>query len=360
MCYALLMRTLAAIAILAGIVQDQTETEQTMQVRRISGELRLLRPGASKPAPLKDVEKCTPLDRLGTAGGMVARFCVDDRVFVMLRGVTASRDKGIGLEKKDQKLVMKLYHGTMVVESYEAQFQVETPHGTLEGREAYVIIEASEKSTRVVSLEGRLTFTNSLGTVTLEPNQGAVAEAGKAPSEPREADAAREAGWTTAEQPKNLIANGGYEEGLANWNAPSAGDAKAEPDEKVFFSGKRSARARISKVRIKGFARSISPSAEVTLQPGKRYLLRAYVRTQAYTVNGKPGTLGVLIVGRDGSRKTSASDQHDCEGRWRCARVLFTASAEKHSVFLQQDEDGVFDGTVWIDDWYLTELPAAK
>src|SRR5207248_2405879 len=123
--------------------------------------------------------------------------------------------------------------------------------------------------------------------VTIVEGQSSQAEKGKAPSKPKPAGRAESEVARTLEAESNLIPNPGFEDGLTGWksNYPPILE-----DIQVVHGGKRSCKC---PVKTEGQSEPVLPARTVkgVLKPGARYLVRFYVRTEAFLCNGKPGTL---------------------------------------------------------------------
>ena len=354
------MRLTFLLLLLASQEATKVEVPDPLSIRKLSGELRIWRALTSLVEKARETDRVTKDDRMGTEGGASARFSLENRLVVLVKGVVAARDKGLGVARDAKKLRIRIYSGTTVVESFDADFQVDTPHGKVEASSAFVLVETSEDKTRVVAIDGKLTFSNDLGSVQVEPGQTVAAPKGAAPGPAAAADLPREMEWVSREEaPSNLIANPGYEEGLAKWTVVDHEGVTVQTDDSVFHSGKKSCRIAFKRAKIA--VGSFSPIGEAAVKEGTRYMMRAFVRSERYTVDDKPGRIAIRSVevheGRTGgwhlSRWLPPTDD------WRVLRVFFKASSTTFRVQVARnlENEHVYDGTLWVDDWFLTPVP---
>ncbi len=145
---------ICSIALIAGaaLAQDQTVAESHPLVHPLAGKVSVWRAVGDRIEPMEKPARVAPADRLGTLTGTPAQFSAEGALLVLLKGIRVSREKGLALERKADRLTLKVYEGTVVVESCEATIELETPHGRISGRQVYIIASVDEKSTRVVAL----------------------------------------------------------------------------------------------------------------------------------------------------------------------------------------------------------------
>lgn len=360
------MRILGVLLLGAAAVQGQetrAEIPDSLGLRRLSGPLRVWRSLPAKVEDVRESDRVSKDDRLGTEGGEPARFAVEEgRLLVLLKGVAASRERGVGVAREGTKLRLRHYRGTMVVENFEADFRVDTPHGRLEGKSAYVLIEASEASTRVVAIEGKLTFAGDLGKITIQGGQEIVAEKDRPLAAARPADLSAVTALVAREEAAtNLVANAGFEEEFAQWSLPEREGVTPRIDPAA-RTGMKCCRIELKQARIGqgGFP----PVAEVSLVEGARYLVRVAVRVEGYTVDGRRGQVAIRLIELKGGKEVAKhfSKWITPGEEWRYLRFFFTASAKAARLQIGRNLDGthVYDGSILVDDWYLTPLPDVK
>lgn len=338
--------------------QDTTAAPaEFIPVQIVSGNLQAWRAAGDKVEPIEKSGRVTPADRLGTLNGDPARFSTEGSLVVQLRGIKVSSGKGLALERRGGTLAMKLYKGTLVVESYESEIELETPFGKVQGKEVYFLATVDEKSTKVVALEGKVTFTNDLGSVTLGEGTSSGAEAGKSPTTPK-ASSAAEVETARALEERNLISNPGFENRLQDWKPDYI---KFFDDTKVFHSGRSSGKA-----VAEGYPSNqpLVPARTLTgvLKPGTRYLFRFYTRSEGFNASGKPGEFK-LVLDRSGQNKGRDTSTHylipSSDGAWTVHRFMFEATTpDLWFAMYCGDQKAPYNGVVWVDDFFLGEFPA--
>lgn len=349
------MRTCGLLLLL--LAQDTTTAPaESIPIQVAGGTLSAWRQASDRIEAIDKAGKVAPADRLGTLSGEPARFSTEGAIVVQLRGIRVSSGKGLAVERRGGKLALKLYKGTIVVESYESEIELETPSGKIAGKEVHFVATVDEKSTKVVALEGKVTFTNDLGTVTVGEGSSSEADTGKPPgapkpSSPRDVEAVR------AAEEGNLVRNPGFENRLEDWKPDYL---PIIDDTAVFHSGRRS-----MKVTFKDYPpnQPIFPPKLVkgALKPGSRYLLRFYVRTENFVAAGKPAEIK-FVIDRTGTGKGSESQHHyllpASEGAWSVHRFMVEATTPDlwFSAYCG-NPPGNYSGTVWYDDFYLAEFP---
>lgn len=340
--------------------QDTTTAPaEFIPVQVVSGTLQAWRAAGDKVEALDKSGRVAPADRMGTLNGEAARFSTEGALVVQLRGIKVSGGKGLALERKGGRLTLKLYKGTVVVESYESEIELETPFGKVGGKEVHFMATVDEKSTKVVAFEGKVTLTNDLGSATLGEGKSAEAEAGKAPSAPKPASG-REIEIARAVEEGNLVRNPGFENRLEDWKIEYL---PIVDDPQVAHSGRRS-----MKVWFKDYPANqpIFPPKLVkgTLKPGSRYLFRFYVRTENFLNAGKPAEIKV-VLDRKGKGENVDSQFHymvpASEGAWSVQRFMVEATTADFWVGMYcGNGPGPYSGTIWYDDFYLAEFPKGK
>lgn len=347
------MRAAIAIALLA----QETIPGELPKVRPITGGLFLLKPPAAKAEAVAGEIAVSPSDRLGTPAGQFASFATEGDTLVHLRGVKLDGDNGLAIERTRSGLRLRLLQGRMVLESTATEFEIETGSGAVKGKAATVLVDVTDQKTRVVALDGGVTFTSSLGSTPIGPGQELVAEKGKKPGEAKPADVERERRELAgAQEPANLVKNGGFEDP----KAPRSGSSResAMLDKTVFCSGAHSLKIPVP-AGEKKLGVVVVPDVEVV--PGKRYFFRAYVRTESR--NGGLTTYFSIEEVADGPggrrvKQVLQAKPPDPEGAWRLARAFIvpTDKTLRFDLLAKADADDA-SGTVWVDDVFLAEVP---
>jgi hypothetical protein len=351
----------AVIVAGTALAQDRTVADEIPLVHPVSGKAFVWRAAGDRLEALEKPSRVAPSDRLGTLLGTPAQFSADGSLLVLLKNIRVAREKGLALERKADRLVLRVYEGTVVVESYEAQVDLETPHGRVSGKQVYFIVSVEDGATRVATLEGKVTFANDLGSSVVTEGTSSRAEAGKGPSGARP-DPIPEADWMRAvEAETNLLRNPGFEAGLEDW--PADANLDVREDREVFRGGRRSCRCRFKDVTPSNPVFSVK-TARGVLAPGARYLLRFFVRTEGLLRDGKPAALK-LVLDREGKGSWADNRHHfvvaASEGAWAARRVLFDATSPDCCFSLHAAmEPGLTGGTVWLDDFYLGRLPGRR
>ena len=333
-----------AVLLLTGAAPQETKSASLPTVRPASGALLVWHPPKDSPAPVRDALEVGPADRLGTSNGEPATFVTDTDALVTLRGVVVRKNKGLALIRRGEALVLQLFDGSVLVDSVEAPLMVETPHGKVEGKTALYLVEVTKKETRVVALSGTLTFSNALGSVSLDDGMESSAGPGEKPA----------AGKPRGPMPdvlggsENLIRNPGFENDLADWEDDSGNAAKV--DTKIFYAGKQAARFDV-KGRV-GKTTYLSFQQNPPLMIGERYLIRCFIRADA-----RRGLKATWFEVQRGSRE-SDSCSRPAAGKWMMHRVLFTARmAQPHPLIGLEVEGDEIDATIWADEYFLVRLP---
>lgn len=359
-------------ALAAAQESGDTRSLEPPAVVKTSGSLKVWRGGAPGAESVKDQEtvRLLPTDRLGTGAGQSASVTVEGTLRVLLNNVKIGREEGLSIERSDaRKIVFHLHGGAAAVQSFEHAFEIHTDHGRVEGKDAYLVVEASDQAMRVFVFQGKPVLANSTGQIELESNQGASAEKDKPPQAGTDARGFPNTGWiTAAEAPENLLrANPGFElEFRPPWCELWGKDKGllASIDTKMFRSGARSSRLDFRDCYTD---KKFPPEAQVTLVPGQRYVLRAWVRSQGYTFDGRPGKLQLTVIPidpniKEGRESVTAMEPVSCEGAWRCLQMIFAAPVPTCRVRIFKEDAGEhrFTGTIWTDDWFLGPMPSPK
>lgn len=349
----------AITTIVAQQENRQTTSEEQVVVRPSQGPLMAWRPGGRKPFLLEAETRVAPPDRIGSYGGAYAAFAAEGDVFIALKGVEGGGDRGLALEKVEKKLVIKLYEGSLLLDTLAKDLTVKTPHGEVTAKEAYFLVEVTKKNAHVITIDGALTFSTSLGEVKLEAGQESKATKDAPPSKPQPVGQTRTLdSFALDEGQFNLIKNPGFEQGLNHWDAPPhEGRERTTVSDQAPHSGKSCARLEVSP-RIYG---SRAPDyyigfnyRSIPVTPGRRYFARAYVRTETKTGTVTPR----FVVALDSKEGVT----WDCPTgkEWRLTRGFFTAKTKEVSLgILAGVSTDDFDCMIYLDDFFLCEIALA-
>jgi hypothetical protein len=378
-------KILLALALLSCPVakapgQDTTTMPDRLpEVNPLSGEIMVLRAQTKKAEKIAQVSKVSPQDRVGTVGGTPGRISIDAGCMVTLKGVTATEGEGLSVDRVGKTLTVRLHHGRILVETFAVEMALETPQGRVEAKSAYFLAEVGRESTRIVAIDGELKITNDLGKMDVGGGETVVIRKGAEPAKGPPADAERDlAVIAAAEEPFNLLKNPGFESDLKEWfSLRYANKPLATIDDKVVHGGKKSVRIQIPNIPLTNDVVPLdfmgeSQTAFYTLldpkilKTGARYLLRFWVRTEDYAIDGKPVPLAflcrglVLPEGKGGffSRCTCPAAQK----QWRCVRFVLEAEPgnNRYGMNFPDCEKGTFSGTLWLDDFFLAPLPPKR
>ncbi|MBI2931729.1 MAG: hypothetical protein HYY16_08760 [Planctomycetes bacterium] len=342
-------------ALMGATPQDPQTTDESFPfVRTVSGDLRIWRGGAAASTLLKE-ERVPPSARLGTSQGEHASFSTEGETLISLKGVRVGRDKGIGIERRDKKLLFKLWDGKIAVDAYEADVIVETPHGLVEGAKVCLLVEADPNGMTVVSIDGELTLSNSLGSVKIKAGEKSAVPKGKPPVEATRADMLRET--RRFEMVRNLVRNPGFEDELKYWEAGNDNNKNfAVIDTKLAAWGRRCARLQISSRALGARPEWLPFRQPVKLEKGKRYLARAYLRTETTLGQIQP----VLALEPDGAKSMESwfSREVSCENKWKRAQMIFIAQDTLYNIRISSNTSEEVEGVILADEFYLGELDA--
>ncbi len=350
--------------------QDQaTQAQAPVDVQALSGEIQVWRQKTRRIEKTSTRIVVLPEDRLGSPPGAVSRISIGD-VVLILRGVDAGAGSGLSAQFSGKKLLLKLHKGSAVVESLEADVSVETPHGKIEGKTVYFLLEVQNDRTRVVAIDGPLSFTTTLGEVTLEAGESAGGDGKKPPGKLKETVAEKDLSWTaTAESPVNLVQNPGFEDDLTEWlGIEHQGRKLLTADLKTVRSGKKAAKITLP---------NIVPGKDTgnrswllfeghygVLTAGNRYLFRTWVRAEDFTCDGKPGTLRFALTWSVKDQAFKGEFRKTVPvvpGAWTCVRFFVTPQADGFELHVSPGTEGKpVNGTLWFDDFFLAPLPEKK
>ena len=363
--------------------QETTVQDRLPEVHPLSGDIMVLRSQSKKADRLAQPSRIAPQDRVGTAGGTPGRISIDTGCLVTLRGVTAAEGEGLSVDRIGKKITVRLHHGNVLVETFAVEIALETPHGKVDAKAAYFLAEVGRESTRIIAIDGELKVTNDLGSMDVGTGDTVVLrkknELAKGPAADPERDLA---GAAAAEEPFNLIRNPGFELDLKEWSSHRYQNKPlATIDEKIVHRGKKSVRIQLPDISL--FPPTVpfdgsgeTNSAFYTLQDAKvlkagaRYLLRFWIRTENYAVNGQPVgfkflSRGLALPEMSPAAKYSNLVCPSAEKKWVCVRFVVEARVgdkERFGMNLPDGppESGVFSGTVWLDDFFLAPLPPGR
>ena len=204
------------------------------------------------------------------------------------------------------------------------------------------------------------------------------AEPAKGPPADPEKDLAEAA---AAEEPFNLIKNPGFEQDLKEWTSHRYGNKPlATIDDKIVHRGRKSVRIQLPDINLFPPTIPLDPVGETNaafytmqdaklLKPGGRYLLRFWIRTENFTVNGQLAPLKFLmrclaLPDMSPAAKYSQCSCPPAEKKWTCARFVVEARLQGGRFGMNFPDgppgSGVFGGSVWLDDFFLAPLPAPR
>jgi hypothetical protein len=377
-------KVLLAIALLSwpGVESAGQETtampDRTPEINPLSGDILIWRAQSRKAEKVTQIAKVTPLDRVGTLGGSLGRISIDAGCVVTLKGVTATEGDGLSVDRVGKTLTVRLHHGRILVETFAVDLALETPQGRVEAKSAYFLAEVSRESTRIVVIDGDLKISNDLGKMDLGSGETITVRKGTEPVKGPAADPDRDlAGVAAAEEPFNLIKNPGFEVDLKDW-APLryANKSLATLDDKVVHGGKKSVRIQIPNIPLSsdvvpldaaggGLTALYTLLDPKILKTGTRYLLRFWLRTENYAIDGKPVPFSFvgrgLVLPENKGQFFSTCACPSAEKKWRCVRFVLEAEPPGNNQFginFPAFSAGSFSGTVWLDDFFLAPLPA--
>jgi hypothetical protein len=378
------LKVLLAFALLASpkveSAGQETTPDRLPEINPLSGDILLWRPQSKKPEKLTQTSRATPQDRVGTQGGSLGRISIDAGCIVTLKGILATEGDGLSVDRVSKTLTVRLHHGLIVVETFSVDVALETPQGKVEAKSAYFLAEVGRDSTRIVAIDGELKISNDLGQIDVGSGETVVARKGTGPAKGPPADPDKDlAGVAAAEEPFNLLKNPGFELDLKGWfPLRYANKPLATVDEKVFHAGKKSVRIQIPNIALTPDVVPLDAYGDgqtafytvfdgKILKAGARYLLRFWIRTEDYAIDGKAVPVSfvsrglVLPEGKGGFFSRCACPA--AEKKWRCARFVLEAEPVGNNRFgmnFPDLEKGIFSGTIWLDDFFLAPLPARR
>jgi hypothetical protein len=345
--------------VLVLLLLVQTKPEDLPAVREIAGDLRIWRAKTNETREIDKEVRVDYGDRIGTPNGEYACLSIaGGEEVVSLKGVRVGKDRGLAFERSGTNLLIKVYDGRVTVDAFQTEVVLETPTGTVKAKKSYFYVEVDGENTKVVAIEGTLTFATSLGTVEVPPGQESTATRGKKPTEPKPADVGRSLRDLSG-APANLVQNGGFEFDLKQWTTRfgNPDNKYATVDRSVVLTGAKSVSLELTPRIFRGVRDGALLEQEFPVTRGKRYLARAYLRPKI--AKGKIN-VGLSVVGVvEGTEYDSIWHWPELrDDAWCLARVVVTAKSDKMGVAVSvQIRSDDFDGRCWVDDLVVMELP---
>ena len=355
-----MIQALATVMLLS--LFQETKSEGPASVSPMGGDLRVWR-GTKKK--LEAVAKPTQLevaDRLGSPKGDPVILMSDDDIVLSVKGVKVGEKTGLSLIRTEAGLIVRLQDGSVVVDAFEKPLTVETAGGKVTGKQAYFLVEVKDGVSKVTAIDGSLTFSNAVGEVVLEGGQESSAKAGETPATPKASTALAPPDMAPKGSSLNLLKNPGFEEELGkSWEKAEGSETLRAIDEKVQLAGLRSIRVTATPATVKRLeppqTTKVGIEQEVKFVPGRRYLIRMYVKMQV-----RKGSVKAAL-GVNGAK--SAEDPEDFHWQtaaigdsWRMMRTILLATREKGDVMMRLYlPEADYDATLWADEASMVELP---
>jgi hypothetical protein len=243
----------------------------------------------------------------------------------------------------------------------------------VEAKSAYLLVEVGRESTRIVVIDGELRISNDLGQLDIGSGETVVMRKAAGPAKGPPADPDKDlAAASAVEEPFNLIKNPGFELELKEWfSLRNANKPLAATDDKVVHGGKKSVRIQFPNIALSPDVVPLDASGEghtalytllngKILKPGARYLLRFWVRTEHYLIDGKAVPVSFLSRGLVlPAQKGQFSSECSCpssEQKWVCVRWVLEAeppAATRFGFYFPSFVTGTYSGTIWLDDFFL-------
>ncbi len=346
--------------------QEDTKAEGPASVSPMSGDLRVWRGVRKKLEAVAKPIQLEADDRVGSPKGEPVILMSDDDIVLSVKGVKVGDKNGLALIRTTEGLVVRLQDGSLLVDAFEKPLTVETAGGKVSGKQAYFLVEVKDGVSKVTAIDGELTVSNPAGEVKLDAGQESTAKAGAAPSDPRPttvADPARD--FAPKGAPVNLVKNPGYEEDPSvGWKKLGPKDPLRAVDSKIVGSGRNSLRITVTPQTTKWAAApnvtELDSDQFIKLTPGRRYLVRVYVRAQVRKGRFSPvlWVAGVKSVNPQLAGDDMIFETITCGDAWKMHRTIQTATKADGYVGLKALlEEAAYDATVWVDDWSMVELP---
>ncbi len=354
--------------------------DRAPEVNPISGDILIWRAQSKKTDKVTQVSKVTPQDRVGTAGGTLGRISVDASCVVTLKGVLATEGDGLSADRVGKTLTLRLHHGRILVETFAVDLALETPQGRVEAKSAYFLAEVGRESTHILAIDGELKISNDLGKIDVGPGETVALRKGAEPAKGPPADPEKDlAGVAAFEEPFNLLKNPGFELDLKEWaSLRYANKPLATIDEKVVHGGKKSVRIQFPNIALSADVVPLDASGDgltalytlldfKSLKTGARYLLRFWVRTENYAIDGKPVPFSItsrgLVLPEQRGQFFSTCTCPSTDKKWQCVRFILEAEppgVNRFGMNFPSFSAGTYSGTVWLDDFFLAPLPARR
>ena len=354
-------------ALLLILAQD-TKTDGAATVSPMGGDLRIWRAGKKKLEPVAKQITMDSIDRVGSPKGEPVVLMSNDDIVLSVKGVKVGDGVGLSLVRTEEGLVVKLADGTLLVDAFDKPLTIETAGGKVSGKQAYFIVELKDGVTKVTAIDGSLTFSNPAGEVKLDGGQESSAKEGESPAEPKNVTITDPSREFTPKGAANAVKNPGYEDDLAiGWSKLKAKDPLRALDAKIVGSGKYSMKLTVTNDTTKyvkaPYVTELESDQFLTWTPGKRYLVRVYVRAEVRKGKLKPSlwVAGVKSVNPQLKDDDMIFENITCGETWKMHRTIVTATKKEGYVGMKAIVDETpYDATFWVDDWSAVELPDIK
>ena len=356
---------LLALLLVLG-AQDETKAEGSASVSPMSGDLRVWRGVRKKLEAVAKPIQLEADDRLGSPKGEPVILMSDDDIVLSVKGVKVGDKSGLSLVRTTEGLHVRIQDGSVLVDAFEKPLTIETAGGKVTGKQAYFLVEVKDGVSKVTAIDGSLTFSNPAGEVKLDGGQESSAKEGAAPGAPRAATVAEPSrDFAPRGAPANLVKNPGYEEDpFAGWNKLNPKQPLRALDTKVVGSGKNSMRFTVTPETTKWVkapnVTELESDQFLKLTPGRRYLVRVYVRAQVRKGKCTPvlWVAGVKSVNPQLAKDDMIFENITCADAWKMHRTIVTCNKTDGYVGLKVTlDEAAYDATVWADDWSMVELP---
>ncbi len=345
---------------------QETRTEGAATVSPMGGDLRIWRGAKKKIETVAKQVLMDSTDRVGSPKGDPVVLMSDDDIVLSVKGVKIGDGVGLSLVRTEAGLVVRFADGSLLVDAFEKPLTIETAGGRISGKQAYFLIELKDGVTKVTAIDGELTFSNPAGEVKLDGGQESTAKEGEAPAEPKNvtiADPSRE--FTPKGSMVNVVKNPGYEEDLSvGWSRIKPKETLRAIDAKVVHSGKNAMRITVTPETTKyvkaPFVTELDSDQFLTWTPGRRYLVRVYVRRELRkgAIEASLWVAGVKSVDDRLKNDDMIFENVKCGDGWKMHRTIVTATKKEGYVGMKSRVDETpYDATIWIDDWSAVELP---
>ncbi len=164
----------------------------------------------------------------------------------------------------------------------------------------------------------------------------------------------------------DAVWNGGFEADVLknfmqfDWNINRSDYARFSIDTAIAHSGSRSLKIEFVGKDTTRFEKEIKQT--LVLQPGKKYRLEYFVKTDKFTAFSAPGEMYIALLDLKTTTEVAKSEAIGAgTGDWKSMRVEFVAPADSSGVMLTVKRTPQFSyneptkGTVWLDDFSIKE-----